>query len=97
MFQEYIQIEETTAPVLWNMRHTAEKKKNRLCSRSARQEPSMSASDSELALLAAIIQCEAGGEKACRKSCRRRLYEPGKKQSVSSITEVVYQSGQFLR
>ena len=58
---------------------------------------SMSASDSELALLAAIIQCEAGGESHTGKVAVGAVImnRVRSSQFPNSITEVVYQSGQF--
>lgn len=83
MFAEYIQIEETTALSVAEY-ETQQKEKEQAVQQVSQAGASMSASDSELALLAAIIQCEAGGERPHRKSCRRGGYhEPGKKQSVS--------------
>lgn len=57
----------------------------------------MSASDSELALLAAIIQCEAGGESNTGKVAVGAVImnRVRSSQFPNSITEVVYQSGQF--
>ena len=55
MFAEYIQIEETTA--LSVAEYEAQQKEKEQVSQTG---TAMSASDSELALLAAIIQCEAG-------------------------------------
>ena len=62
MFAEYIQIEETTA--LSVAEYEAQQKEKR--AGQPRTGTAMSASDSELALLAAIIQCEAG-EKATQE------------------------------
>ena len=61
MFAEYIQIEETTALSVAEY-ETQQKEKEQAVQQVSQTGASMSASDSELALLAAIIQCEAGGE-----------------------------------
>ena len=57
MFAEYIQIEETTALSVAEY-ETQQKEKEQAVQQVSQTGASMSASDSELALLAAIIQCE---------------------------------------
>ena len=92
MFAEYIQIEETTA--LSVAEYEAQQKEKEQVSQT---ETAMSASDSELALLAAIIQCEAGGESNTGKVAVGAVImnRVRSSQFPNSITEVVYQSGQF--
>ena len=92
MFAEYIQIEETTA--LSVAEYEAQQKEKEQVSQTG---TAMSASDSELALLAAIIQCEAGGESNTGKVAVGAVImnRVRSSQFPNSITEVVYQSGQF--
>ena len=80
MFAEYIQLE-----------------KEQAVQQVSQTGASMSASDSELALLAAIIQCEAGGESHTGKVAVGAVImnRVRSSQFPNSITEVVYQSGQF--
>ena len=91
MFAEYIQIEETTA--LSVAEYEAQQKEKEQVSQTG---TAMSASDSELALLAAIIQCEAGGESNTGKVAVGAVImnRVRSSQFPNSITEVVYQSGQ---
>lgn len=96
MFAEYIQIEETTALSVAEY-ETQKKEKEQAVQQVSQTGASMSASDSELALLAAIIQCEAGGESHTGKVAVGAVImnRVRSSQFPNSITEVVYQSGQF--
>lgn len=96
MFAEYIQIEETTALSVAEY-ETQQKEKEQAVQQVSQTGASMSASDSELALLAAIIQCEAGGESHTGKVAVGAVImnRVRSSQFPNSITEVVYQSGQF--
>ena len=96
MFAEYIQIEETTALSVAEY-ETQQKEKEQAVQQVSQAGASMSASDSELALLAAIIQCEAGGESHTGKVAVGAVImnRVRSSQFPNSITEVVYQSGQF--
>lgn len=96
MFAEYIQIEETTALSVAEY-ETQKKEKEQAVQQVSQTGGSMSASDSELALLAAIIQCEAGGESHTGKVAVGAVImnRVRSSQFPNSITEVVYQSGQF--
>ena len=96
MFAEYIQIEETTALSVAEY-ETQQKEKEQAVQQVSQTGASMSASDSELALLAAIIQCEAGGESPTGKVAVGAVImnRVRSSQFPNSITEVVYQSGQF--
>ena len=96
MFAEYIQIEETTALSVAEY-ETQQKEKEQAVQQVSQTGASMSASDSELALLAAIIQCEAGGESHTGKVAVGAVIMTRVRSSQfpNSITEVVYQSGQF--
>ena len=96
MFAEYIQIEETTALSVAEY-ETQQKEKEQAVQQVSQTGASMSASDSELALLAAIIQCEAGGESNTGKVAVGAVImnRVRSSQFPNSITEVVYQSGQF--
>jgi len=76
---------------------TQKKEKEQAVQQVSQTGASMSASDSELALLAAIIQCEAGGESHTGKVAVGAVImnRVRSSQFPNSITEVVYQSGQF--
>ncbi|MBS6196479.1 MAG: cell wall hydrolase [Clostridiales bacterium] len=84
MFAEHIEIEEATA---LTMEEYQEQK----------QEVSVSVSGGELDLLAAIIQCEAGGESHTGKVAVGAVIMNRVRsgQFPNTISEVVYQSGQF--
>lgn len=96
MFAEYIQIEETTALSVAEY-ETQQKEKEQAVQQVSQTGAAMSASDSELALLAAIIQCEAGGESHTGKVAVGAVImnRVRSSQFPNSISEVVYQSGQF--
>lgn len=96
MFAEYIEIEEITAMTekeYQEQQKEKEQTKNLLSKKSG----SVSASDSELALLAAIIQCEAGGESHTGKVAVGAVImnRVRSSQFPNTIHDVVYQRGQF--
>lgn len=91
MFAEYIEIEE-------NLALTMEEYQEQMEAREAEETSAgVSVSGSELDLLAAIIQCEAGGESHTGKVAVGAVImnRVNSSQFPNSITEVVYQSGQF--
>ena len=88
MFAEYINIEEVTALTM------EEYQEQQAATASS---ASVTAGSGELNLLAAIIECEAGGESHTGKVAVGAVIMNRVRsgQFPNSITEVVYQSGQF--
>ena len=106
MFAEYIEIEENRALTMeeYQAKLEAEEEQRRreqeqqeAASQASAQASGVSVSGSELDLLAAIIQCEAGGESHTGKVAVGAVImnRVRSSQFPNSITEVVYQSGQF--
>lgn len=96
MFAEYIQIEETTAITMED--YQAQQREAAAQEAAAAGSGSqVSAGSGELDLLAAIIQCEAGGESHTGKVAVGAVIMNRVRsgQFPNSISEVVYQSGQF--
>ena len=88
MFAEYINIEEVTALTMEEYQEQQA---------AAAGSASVTAGSGELNLLAAIIECEAGGESHTGKVAVGAVIMNRVRsgQFPNSITEVVYQSGQF--
>lgn len=96
MFAEYIQIEETTAITMED--YQAQQREAAAQEAAAAGSGSqVSAGSGELDLLAAIIECEAGGESHTGKVAVGAVIMNRVRsgQFPNSISEVVYQSGQF--
>ncbi|NCB92902.1 MAG: cell wall hydrolase [Clostridia bacterium] len=93
MFAEYIHIEETS------VEDTAESTDEdaSVGTEESVESTEVSISSEELDLLAAIIQCEAGGESDTGKVAVGAVImnRVNSGQFPNTITEVVYQSGQF--
>ncbi len=100
MFAEYIQIEETTAITMEDyeaqQRAAAEQEAAQQAA-AAGSGSQVTAGSGELDLLAAIIECEAGGESHTGKVAVGAVImnRARSSQFPNSISEVVYQSGQF--
>lgn len=94
MFAEYIQIEETTAITMEDYQAQQSEAQAASAGGSGSQ---VSAGSGELALLAAIIECEAGGESHTGKVAVGAVVMNRVRsgQFPNSITDVIYQNGQF--
>lgn len=104
MFAEYIQIEEATAITMEDYQAQQREAAEQEAAQAAAQEAAaagsgsqVSAGSGELDLLAAIIECEAGGESHTGKVAVGAVImnRVRSSQFPNSISEVVYQSGQF--
>lgn len=93
MFAEYIDIEETTGLTMEEYQEQLRK----LQEEKIQTTISYGASGNEMDLLAAIIQCEAGGESHTGKVAVGAVImnRIRSSQFPNSISEVVYQKGQF--
>ena len=97
MHSDYVDLEDSVQGAMTVEEYQELQKQEEACAASTQSSTAVSAGSGDLAMLAALIECEAGGESYTGKVAVGAvvLNRVRSGSFPNSISEVIYQSGQF--
>ena len=97
MYSDYVSLENAVQGAMTTEEYQESQRQEAAAQETSSQSSSVSAGSSDLAMLAALIECEAGGESYTGKVAVGAvvLNRVNSSSFPNSISGVIYQSGQF--